>query len=60
MNKEEAVAIAEAIVKRYPEINNVQDIFDKVRNDGYFDNETEALMVWGRLMRLLPATKENA
>jgi hypothetical protein len=60
MNKEEAVAIAEAIVKRYPEIDNVQDIFDKARNDGYFNNETQALIVWGRLMRLLPATKANA
>jgi hypothetical protein len=60
MNKEEAVVIAEAIVKRYPEINNVQDIFDKARNDGYFNNETQALIVWGRLMRLLPATKANA
>jgi hypothetical protein len=60
MNKEEAVVIAQSIVKRYPEINNVQDIFDKARNDGYFNNETQALIVWGRLMRLLPATKANA
>jgi hypothetical protein len=60
MNTKEATAIAQSIVKRYPEINNVQDIFDKARNDGYFNDETQALIVWGRLMRLLPATKENA
>jgi hypothetical protein len=60
MRKEIATAIAESIVKRYPEIDNVQDIFEKAKNDGYFNNETEALAVWGRLMRLLPATKENA
>ena len=60
MTAKEAIAIAKAIVKRYPEINNVQDIFQIAKNDGYFKTEAEGMAIWGRLMRLLPATKENA
>jgi hypothetical protein len=60
MKKEIAIAIAESIVKRYPEIDNVQDIFEKAKNDGYFNNDAEAMAIWGRLMRLLPATKVGA
>jgi hypothetical protein len=60
MKKDVAIAIAQSIVKRYPEIDNVQDIFEKAKNDGYFNNDVEAMAVWGRLMRLLPATKVGA
>ena len=59
MTAKEAIAIAKAIVKRYPEIDNVQDIFEIAKNDGYFKTEAEGMAIWGRLMRLLPATKEN-
>jgi len=59
MTAKEAIAIAESIVKRYPEIDNVQDIFEIAKNDGYFKTEAEGMAIWGRLMRLLPATKEN-
>jgi len=60
MTAKEAIAIAETIVKRYPEIDNVQDIFEIAKNDGYFKTEAEGMAILGRLMRLLPATKENA
>ena len=54
MTKEEAVAIAESITRRYPEATNANEAIELSRNDGWFANESEVLAVWGRLMRLYP------
>ena len=54
MTKEEAVAIAESITRRYPEATNANQALDLSRNDGWFKDESEMLAVWGRLLRLYP------
>lgn len=54
MTKQEAIAIAEAITRRYPEAKTANEAIDLSRNDGWFSNQTEVLAVWGRLLRLLP------
>ena len=58
MTKDEAITIAKSITQRYPEAKTANQAIDLSRNDGWFNNDTELLAVWGRLMRLLPAKVE--
>lgn len=59
MTREQAIKIAEEIVAKYPQAQTVNEAIDLSRNDFFFKNETEMLIVWGRLLRLLP-TKVGA
>jgi hypothetical protein len=53
-----AKAFALKLVSDYPHVTNVQDLMDIAWAEGRFEDESEALAVWGRVIRLLPQ-KEN-
>lgn len=54
-----AKAAAQELLNKYPQHKTVEDVIDAAKNDNYFDNENDMLIVWGRLMRVLP-TKVRA
>ena len=45
---------AKKLVELYPNAKTVEDVIDQAKEDGRFENEDEMLMVWGRLLRILP------
>ena len=55
MTKEFAIAYASKLVSDYPQAKTVEDLIDIAQADGRFENKTEMLAVWGRVMRLLPS-----
>lgn len=55
--KEFAIAYATKLVADYPNAKTVEDLMNIAMQEGRFENKTEMLSVWGRVMRLLP-TKE--
>lgn len=57
ITKEQAIAKAQEIRNLYPQLNDVQSVIEQARKDKVLTDETETLIVWGRLMRLLPASK---
>ena len=54
MNAQEAKAKATELVAKYPHATNVQDLIDIAIANKEFSNQTESLIVWGRVCRLLP------
>jgi hypothetical protein len=57
MTKEQAIVKAQEIRNLYPHLNDVQSVINQAKEDNVLTDETETLIVWGRLMRLLPAVK---
>jgi hypothetical protein len=51
LSKEWAIQFAAKLRSDYPELSSVQEIVDRAKADGRFENEIEMLAVWGRLMR---------
>lgn len=49
-----AKAFALKLVSDYPQAKNVQELMEIARAEGRFENDSEALIVWGRVCRLLP------
>jgi hypothetical protein len=54
MSKEFAIALASKLVSDYPNAQTVQQLMNQAQADGRFENNTEILLVWGRVCRLLP------
>jgi len=54
MTKDQAIAKAAELVAKYSSAKNVQDLIEIAGNNNEFKNETEMLIVWGRVCRLLP------
>ena len=54
MTVEQGKQLALDITKTFPEAKTVQEAFDFAREANMFADETEAMIAWGRLMRLLP------
>lgn len=51
---EEAKAFANEVRAKYPNIVYVEDLIDQARIDGVLTNKTETMIVWGRLLRVMP------
>ena len=52
--KEFAIAYASKLVADYPEAKTVEDLMDIAVANNRFENKTQMLSVWGRVLRLLP------
>jgi len=57
ITKEQAIVKAQEVRNLYPHLNDVKSLIEQAREDKVLTDETETLIVWGRLMRLLPAGK---
>jgi hypothetical protein len=57
ITKEQAIVKAQEVRNLYPHLNDVKSVIEQARKDKVLTDETETLIVWGRLMRLLPAGK---
>jgi hypothetical protein len=57
ITKEQAIVKAQEVRNLYPHLNDVKSVIEQAREDKVLTDETETLIVWGRLMRLLPAGK---
>lgn len=58
---EEAKTFALAIRAKYPNLQYVEDVIDQAIADGELATKTEIMVVWGRLLRVLPSkTKVGA
>lgn len=53
MNAQEGKALALKLREEYSDLASVEAIFDRAKSEGRFANETEALIVWGRLHKLI-------
>jgi hypothetical protein len=54
MTVEQGKKLALDITEAFPEAKTVQEAFDLAREANMFADETEGMIAWGRLMRLLP------
>ena len=52
--KEQGIATALELIKKYPDATTVEAIIDRARLDGTLVDETSTLIVWGRLHRFIP------
>ena len=53
MTKEMAIKIANDLIQQYPNIKTVHEMVDELKQSNKYTNN-EILIIWGRLMRLLP------
>lgn len=52
---EEAKAFALEIRNQYPNLVYLEDVIDQARIDGLLKTKSEVMVVWGRLLRVLPS-----
>lgn len=52
--QELAKSAANELVTKYGQNKTVEDVIDAAIADNYFENDTELLAVWARLLRILP------
>ena len=52
---EEAKAFALEIRNQYPNLIYVEDVIDQAQADGLLKTKSETMIVWGRLLRVLPS-----
>ena len=54
LTREEGMDKARELLSAYPGLTTVEDVIDRAVSDGVLERDDNLLIVWGRLLRLLP------